>query len=87
MMEIKSKEILDLKGVACPQNSAMALLKIESMTAGALLEILVDEGEPILNVPLSLETEGHKIISKVKSDKVWKILVKKASEGRDPDDL
>jgi TusA-related sulfurtransferase len=47
------------------------------MKAGALLEIVVDEGEPILNVPLSLETEGHEIMSKVKMDKVWKILVRK----------
>jgi tRNA 2-thiouridine synthesizing protein A len=77
MMQTKSKEVLNLEGVACPQNSAMALLKMESMKTGALLEIVVDEGEPIKNVPLSLETEGHEIISKVKVDKVWKILVRK----------
>ena len=73
------KETLDLKGVACPQNSAMALLKIESMAAGDLLEVVVDDGEPIRNVPLSIETEGHEILSKVKTHTAWKILVKKVS--------
>ena len=77
MMQVKSREVLNLEGVACPQNSAMALLKMESMKTGALLEIVVDEGEPIKNVPLSLEAEGYEIISKVKADKVWKILVRK----------
>lgn len=77
MMQIGSKEVLNLEGVACPQNSAMALLRLESMKAGALLEIVVDEGEPIKNVPLSLEAEGHEIISKVQADKIWKILVRK----------
>ena len=78
MMQIESKEVLNLEGVACPQNSAMALLRLESMKMGALLEIVVDEGEPIKNVPLSLEAEGHVIISKVKMDKIWKILVRKS---------
>jgi TusA-related sulfurtransferase len=78
MMQVKSREVLNLEGVACPQNSAMALLKMESMKTGALLEIVVDEGEPIKNVPLSLEAEGYEIISKVKADKVWKILVRKS---------
>jgi tRNA 2-thiouridine synthesizing protein A len=78
MMKDESREVLNLEGVACPQNSAMTLLKLESMEAGALLEVVVDDGEPVRNVPLSLETEGHKILSKVKADKVWKILVRKA---------
>ena len=77
-MQIESKEVLNLEGVACPQNSAMALLRLESMKVGALLEIVVDEGEPIKNVPLSLEAEGHEIITKMKVDKIWKISVRKS---------
>jgi len=76
-MQKKSAEVLNLEGVACPQNSAKALLKLESMEVDSALEIIVDEGEPIKNVPLSLEAEGYEIISKVKINKVWKILVRK----------
>jgi TusA-related sulfurtransferase len=75
--QMKSREILNLEGVACPQNSAKALLKLEGMKVDGMLEIIVDEGEPFKNVPMSLETEGHEIISKVKVNKVWKILVRK----------
>jgi len=73
----KPAEVLNLEGVACPQNSAKALLKLESMEVNGILEIIVDEGEPIKNVPISLEAEGHEVISKVKIDKVWRILVRK----------
>jgi TusA-related sulfurtransferase len=74
---MKPAEVLNLEGVACPQNSARALLKLEGMKIDDILEIIVDEGEPIKNVPISLKTEEHEIISKVKVNKTWKILVRK----------
>ncbi len=77
-MRVDPREVMNLEGVACPQNSARALLKLESMGTGDLLEIAVDEGEPVMNVPKSLEAEGHQVISKVKVDRVWKILVRKS---------
>ncbi len=77
MPEVKPEEILDLKGIACPQNSAMALLKLEGIKAGSILEVIIDDGEPIKNVPNSIKDEGHKIVSMIKVDKVWKILIKK----------
>jgi tRNA 2-thiouridine synthesizing protein A len=75
--DVQPDETLDLKGIPCPQNSARALLKLEGMEGGSMLEIIVDDGEPIKNVPFSLEDEGHEIINKVKTDKIWKILVRK----------
>ncbi len=58
---ITPAEKLDLTGIKCPINSAKTLLKLETMTDGQILEIIIDDGEPILNVPPSLELEGHKI--------------------------
>ena len=80
-MGMKPEEVLNLEGVACPQNSARALLKLEGMKTDALLEVILDEGEPIRNVPLSLEAEGHILVSKMKVEKVWKIWVRKCSRG------
>jgi TusA-related sulfurtransferase len=56
-----SDEILDLTGVPCPQNSARALLKLAGMDPGKILKVIIDDGEPIENVPSSLEEEGYKI--------------------------
>jgi sulfite reductase (ferredoxin) len=54
--------IYDLRGVACPLNYVKTKLKLEMMDAGEQLEVWLDAGEPIKNVPLSLRNDGHKIL-------------------------
>ena len=56
---IDADETLDLTGVPCPRNSARALLRLEIMDSGQILRLTIDDGEPIENVPNSLEVEGH----------------------------
>ncbi len=74
-----ANEILDLKGVKCPYNYVKAKLKLEELTSGDELEIYLDDGEPITNVPRSLEDDGNTIVSIDKLDSThFKLLVKKA---------
>lgn len=77
MPQVNLDKILNLQGIACPQNSAIALLKLAGIKSGSTLEIIIDDGEPIKNVPNSIKDEGHKIMSMTKVDKVCKILVRK----------
>ena len=58
---------LDLRGVACPINYVKTKLKLEDMVKGEFLEVLLDEGEPIKNVPRSAREDGNKIIKLQKS--------------------
>ena len=53
---------LNLKGVLCPINFVKTKLKLEEMGNGQMLEIILDDGESMKNVPRSLKEEGHKII-------------------------
>ncbi len=53
--------VYDLRGTPCPINFVKAKLKLEQMKDGEILEIYLDDGDPIRNVPKSLENEGHKI--------------------------
>ena len=53
--------VYDLRGVACPLNYVKTKLKLEMMDAGERLEIWLDAGEPIKNVPMSLKNDGHVI--------------------------
>ncbi|MAE70175.1 MAG: hypothetical protein CME06_06865 [Gemmatimonadetes bacterium] len=59
MSELKADEEIDLTGVPCPQNAARALLRLETMETGELLRIVIDDGEPIEQVPNSVTEEGH----------------------------
>jgi len=53
--------VYDLRGVACPLNYVKTKLKLEMMDAGEKLEVWLDAGEPIKNVPMSLKNDGHLI--------------------------
>lgn len=78
MTEIKVDGRLDLKGVVCPINFVKTKLKLEEMQDGEVLEVIVDDGEAMQNVPRSIKEEGHKIIRVEKlSDNSFRLLIKK----------
>lgn len=69
----------DYRGVACPINFVKTKLVLETMNSGEKLEVLLDNGEPIENVPNSVEQEGHKVVSKTQTaDGHWSVLIEKA---------
>ena len=68
----------DYRGVACPMNFVKTKLVLETMKVGQQLEILLDDGAPINNVPNSVKLEGHKIVNQVQSsDGYWTVLIEK----------
>ncbi|MCE3223263.1 MAG: putative Sulfite reductase, contains SirA-like domain (modular protein) [Nitrospira sp.] len=72
--------VYDLRGVACPMNYVKTKLKLEMMDNGEQLEVWLDAGEPIRNVPVSLRNDGHKILNEGPLEpeaKHFKILVEK----------
>jgi tRNA 2-thiouridine synthesizing protein A len=52
---------LDLTGVVCPMNWVRARLALERMQPGDVLELVLDEGEPLESVPRSAREEGHAV--------------------------
>ena len=52
---------MDLRGTPCPINFVRTKLHVEQMASGALLEVWLDPGEPIEQVPDSLTIAGYKV--------------------------
>ena len=77
MSGIKIDASIDLKGVTCPINFVKSKLKLEIMDKDAVLEIILDDGEPVRNVPASLKDEGHKILEVKQEGQYWRLLVQK----------
>ena len=67
----------DFRGVACPMNFVKTKIELSTMQSGQLLEILLDDGQPIQNVPGSVRQEGHDVLSTEKVDNYWKVLIRK----------
>lgn len=67
----------DLRGVLCPMNFVKTKIALTPMKSGELLEVLLDDGAPIENVPGSVKGEGHTIVSTEKVENYWKVLIRK----------
>ena len=74
-------ERLDLTGVHCPHNSSRAIMALEVMEEGDLLEIVIDDGEPLENVPVTLKQEGHELMEMRRTGDQWTLLVRRGEEA------
>ncbi|QJE74380.1 sulfurtransferase TusA family protein [Aerophototrophica crusticola] len=63
MAESSPDQFLDITSQVCPMTFVRAKLAIERMTAGQIIEIRLNSGEPLVNVPRSLAEQGHEILS------------------------
>ena len=71
---------LELRGVICPYNFVKTKLKLETMDAGQVLAVILDEGEPIRNVPRSVSDDGHTVLRQEPFDHAYRVIIKKRCE-------
>jgi len=69
--------VKDLRGVSCPMNFVKTKLELAKLTSGQVLQVLLDDGEPIDNVPRSVAEEGHKVTDMTRMDDYWSVLIEK----------
>jgi sulfite reductase (ferredoxin) len=68
----------DLRGVACPMNFVKTKIELSKLASGEILEIFLDDGEPIKNVPGSVKGEGHAVLLQERDGEHWKLRIRKA---------
>ena len=60
---MKADDFLDITDVVCPITFVKVKVALEELDDGQILEVHLNAGEPIQNVPRSLKDEGHKVLS------------------------
>jgi len=70
----KANAFVDIADVKCPITFVKAKVAIEKLDDGQILEIRMNDGEPVQNVPRSQKDEGHKVLS---GDATYTVLVEK----------
>ena len=80
VVESKTEEAVrfkDYSGVACPMNFVKTKMELSKLGSGDVLEILLDDGAPIDNVPKSVASEGHTVEATTKEGNGWRVRILK----------
>jgi tRNA 2-thiouridine synthesizing protein A len=71
-------EELDLRGEVCPYTFLKARLALETLPAGTVLRVLVDNEASARDVPRSLAAAGHAVLAcESAEDRIWAILARR----------
>jgi len=73
----RASVVKDFRGVGCPMNFVKTKMELAKMQSRQLLEIWLDDGAPIENVPGSVREEGHKVLEQKRVNDHWEVLIEK----------
>ncbi|HEV8540742.1 MAG TPA: sulfurtransferase TusA family protein [Nitrospiraceae bacterium] len=76
-LDLQADAELDLRGVICPYNFVKTKLKLENMEAGQVLAVILDDGDPIRNVPRSVSDDGHAILKQERVGQAYRVTIRK----------
>ncbi len=79
-MELKPVKSINLEGVSCPMNFVMTKVAIAEILTGEILEVILDEGEALLNVPMSMKEEGHAVLNVKKDQNLFHVFFRKGED-------
>ncbi|MGD1928840.1 MAG: sulfurtransferase TusA family protein [Leptolyngbyaceae cyanobacterium] len=68
--------VLDLRNTPCPINFVRTKLQLQQMAVDTLLEVWIDAGEPVAQVPDSLKMEGYGIEKLLEKDDYYALQVR-----------
>jgi tRNA 2-thiouridine synthesizing protein A len=78
---IRADAELDLRGVICPYNFVKTKLKLETMDPGQTLAVILDDGDPIKNVPRSVSDDGHTVLLQEPWAQAYRVIIQKRLDG------
>ena len=61
-LEFQVDDRVDITDVNCPVTFVKTKVALEELDEGQILQVHLNDGEPVQNVPRSLKEEGHEIL-------------------------
>ena len=79
--EIKADERVDITDVVCPVTFVKTKVALEELEDGQILQVHLNDGEPVLNVPRSVKEEGHQILKLFTNDDgTYELFIRKVGD-------
>jgi tRNA 2-thiouridine synthesizing protein A len=69
---------LDITGECCPMTFVKVKLALAKLHSGEELDVALNEGEPLNNVPRIVTEAGHQVLSIRQEGRVHHVLIRKA---------
>lgn len=80
-VDIKVDDKVDITDVVCPVTFVKTKVALEELEDGEILQVHLNDGEPVQNVSRSVKDEGHQILKLVDNeDGTYELYVKKVEE-------
>ncbi|MBQ4226075.1 MAG: sulfurtransferase TusA family protein [Ruminiclostridium sp.] len=81
MAEFNITDKVDITDVNCPITFVKTKVALEELDDGDILEVRLNDGEPVQNVPRSLKEEGHKVLELTQNDDgTYRLIVQKVGD-------
>ncbi|MDA1536709.1 MULTISPECIES: sulfurtransferase TusA family protein [Bacillus] len=72
------KQVLDVKGLACPMPIVKTKKAMEALQSGEVLEVHTTDKGAIKDIPAWSQTGGHEVLKHTEEDGELKFWIKKA---------
>jgi TusA-related sulfurtransferase len=74
-------EKVDITDVVCPVTFVKTKVALEELEGGQILQVHLNDGEPVQNVPRSVKDEGHQILKlKDNEDGTYELYIRKVGD-------
>ena len=79
--EFTPDERIDITDVNCPITFVKTKVALDELENGQILQVHLNDGEPIQNVPRSVREEGHEVLKIIdNSDGTFELFIRKNEE-------
>ncbi|MDO4803321.1 MAG: sulfurtransferase TusA family protein [Lachnospiraceae bacterium] len=80
-LDFKVTDTVDITDVVCPVTFVKTKVALEELEEGEILQVHLNDGEPVQNVPRSVKDEGHKVLRlKDNGDGTYELYVRKGAD-------
>ena len=79
--DIIADDKVDITDVVCPVTFVKTKVALEELDDGQILQVHINDGEAVQNVPRSIKEEGHQVLKLVDNgDGTYELFIKKVGD-------
>ncbi len=80
-LDFKVDDKVDITDVVCPITFVKTKVALEELDDGQILQVHLNDGEPVQNVPRSVKDEGHQVLKLLANeDGTYELFVRKTGD-------